>query len=57
MLAEPVMSTNLCYIVWRIPLEVNRPSDLQVGLSIQVGGFDEANLHHFCVIEATVKDT
>jgi len=36
---------HLCDILRGVLLEVHRASDLQVGLSIQVGGLDEAHLH------------
>ena len=38
------MQAHLRYVVWSIALEIYRPPDLQIGLSIQVGSLDEANL-------------
>ena len=35
----------LCNVVWSILFQVYRPSDLEVGFTIQVGGLDEADLH------------
>ena len=35
---------HLLDVVWSILLEINRTPDLQIGLAIQVGGFDEADL-------------
>lgn len=32
-------------VVWSILFQIYRPSDLEVGLTIQVGGLDEADLH------------
>ena len=37
-------STYLIDVFRRILLQVHRPPDLQIGLTIQVGGLDEAHL-------------
>ena len=37
-------STHLIDVFGGILLQVHRPPDLQVGLTIQVGGLDEAHL-------------
>ena len=35
-------------ILRRVIFEINWAPDLQIGLSIQIGGFDEAHLHQSC---------
>ena len=42
--AHARVQAHLRYIVWSIALEIYRPPDLEVGLTIQVGSLDEANL-------------
>lgn len=43
--AETKLARYLFNVVWSILFQIHRPSDLEVGLTIQVGGLDEADLH------------
>ncbi len=39
------MKTHLIDVLGRVLFEIHRPPDFEVGLTVQVGGLDEAHLH------------